>query len=98
MEKNLPGKNGVERLLFYPGAVERGEVVPPVHGIIRGTPGGDECVIPLGIVTNVVPIDTGDTGPPAVEVRILVSADQPWLVKTGKDARGKPVFLRSFDD
>lgn len=98
MEKNLPGEDGVEKLLFYPGAVERGEIVPPIEGILRGTPNGMECVIPLGIVTNVVRIIGEDKGPPMVEVRILVSADQPWLVKTGKDAKGRPVFLRTFDD
>ncbi|GEM_PF-2732652 len=98
MEEKLPGREAVETLRLYPHVVERGEITPPAQGLIRGTPNGNECIIPLEIVTNVVPVGAGGEGPPMVELRILVCADQQWSVKTGKDAKGKPVFLRSLND
>lgn len=99
MDRNLPGNLCREKLLFYIGAVERGEITPPVRGLIRGTVNGAECVIPLEIVTNVVPImGANDKSPPAVEVRVLLSSKDPWSVKTGKDAKGRNTFLHLFDE
>ncbi|MDP3974725.1 MAG: hypothetical protein Q8P88_00300 [Candidatus Jorgensenbacteria bacterium] len=99
MKKELPGAACAKGLLHWKQSVAEGIYENPTKGSLRLVEEGvEQCVIPLPLVVDVNPVETvNDSSPPMVEVKILIDPRRPWVVRAGKDAKGKPVFLHSFD-
>ena len=91
--KSFPGKEVIEGLASLKHQIAEGDISPPIKIILERN--GDKIVIPFKDLADIDIFGSKDSL--TARVSFLIKPGDQWTIKVGKDSKGKPVFLKTFE-
>lgn len=96
-----PGTESIAKMVRLKELVERGELTPPIPGLILNC----QKVFPFELTSpdDIQVIPTAQDLPPKILMKvkdgeeIILTAEKDFTIKVGRDAAGKPIFLTNLD-